>query len=243
MTTEPDVSPFPTLRAGGAPAERASDRVRNRLRSAGAGFKANDNISAHLLPGELDALQAEAEGHLQGLLRALVIDTDTDHNTAETAKRVAKMYVREVFAGRYAQAPRVTDFPNAARLDEAYTVGPIAVRSACSHHMVPIMGQAWIGVIPGERVVGLSKFARIAEWIMGRPQIQEEAVVMLADHLEELIKPRGLAVVVRAKHLCCGWRGVKDEAQTMTTSVMRGAFRLNPIARTELLELIRGQGH
>jgi GTP cyclohydrolase I len=220
-----------------------SERVRNRLRSAGAPFSANDNISGFLCDGEVDAIQQEAEGHLAAMLRALVIDTDTDHNTLETAKRVAKMYVREVFAGRYAPAPRVTDFPNAAGLDQVYTVGPIEVRSACSHHLVPIMGQAWIGVLPGKRVIGLSKFARLAEWIMGRPQIQEEATVMLADTIEEMVEPKGLALVVRAKHLCCGWRGVKDADQMMTTSIMRGAFRKDSDARREFLALIAGQGH
>lgn len=219
------------------------EAVRQRLRAAGASFRANENIAAFLCEGDLDAIQAEAERAMAALLAALVIDTENDHNTAETAKRVAKMYVREVFAGRYAEAPRVTDFPNAGRLDEVYTVGPIAVRSACSHHMVPILGQAWIGVKPGQRVVGLSKFARLAEWVLSRPQIQEEAVVQLADQLERTMRPKGLAIVIRAKHLCCGWRGVRDEAQLMTTSVMRGLFRDDDKARGEFLALIAGQGH
>jgi GTP cyclohydrolase I len=221
----------------------ASTRVRNRLKAAGASYHANSNIAAYLEPGDLQEMQGEAQAAIEALLRALVIDTDNDHNSRDTARRVAKMYCQEVYAGRYREAPALTDFPNASGMDELYTVGPIAVRSACSHHMVPIMGQAWIGVIPGERVVGLSKFARMAEWIMTRPQIQEEAVMMLADQLEEAIVPKGLAIVVRARHLCCGWRGVKDDAQQMTTSVMRGAFRTDETARSEFLSLIRGQGH
>lgn len=225
------------------PPALASERVRDRLRAERAPFRANDNISRFLCDGDLEDIQCEAEGHLAAMLRALVIDTDTDHNTVETAKRVAKMYVREVFAGRYAPEPRVTDFPNAAALDEVYAVGPIEVRSACSHHLVPILGQAWIGVLPGDRVIGLSKFARLAEWVLGRPQIQEEATVMLADTIEELVQPHGLALVVRARHLCCGWRGVRDSAQMMTTRVMRGAFQSNDTLRREFLAMIAGQGH
>lgn len=220
-----------------------SQQVRERLRAAGAPFKANDNISAFLCEGDLPAMQLEAERAVQALLAALVIDTEHDHNTAETARRVAKMYLQEVFAGRYLPPPRITDFPNVSGLDELYTVGPVAVRSACSHHMVPILGHAWVGVVPGERVIGLSKFSRLAEWIMARPQIQEEAVMQLADELETAMAPRGLAVVVKAQHLCCGWRGVRDNGQQMTTSVMRGAFREDGNARREFLSLIAGQGH
>ncbi len=218
-----------------------SERIRARLRAAGASFLANDNIAAFIEGGELEALQAEVEARVSDVLDALVIDTQNDHNTRETAKRVAKMYVREVFAGRYLPAPRVTDFPNAKKLDEVYTVGPIRVRSACSHHMCPIDGEAWCGVIPGDRVIGLSKFARLAEWVMARPQIQEESVVQLADEIEQRIRPLGLAVVIRATHTCMTWRGVRDDSTTMTTSVMRGVFRHDAAARAEFMKLIDGQ--
>jgi GTP cyclohydrolase I len=219
-----------------------SKEVRARIVEAGENYFANANISRFVCEGDLAAIETEVAGHMEAVLQALVIDTEADHNSNGTAKRVAKMFVREVFAGRFEPAPPVTDFPNAARLDEIYTVGPITVRSACSHHMVPIMGQAWVGVIPGVRVIGLSKFNRLAEWVLARPQIQEEAVVMLADEIEARVAPKALAVVVRAKHLCCGWRGVRDEGSLMTTSVMRGLFRENEAARRELLTLLRGQG-
>jgi GTP cyclohydrolase I len=127
-------------------------------------------------------------------------------------------------------------------LDEVYTVGPIAVRSACSHHLVPIVGQAWIAVKPSDRVIGLSKFNRLVEWVMSRPQIQEEATVMLADCIEQLIEPQGLAVIIKAQHLCMSWRGVRDLGTTMTTSVMRGIFLDVPSARAEVLTLLGGQG-
>jgi GTP cyclohydrolase IA len=213
-------------------------QIRERLVAAGVPFAANDNISKHLMPGDIDGIQAEVQHHLQAMLDALVIDTGTDHNTKETAKRVAKMYVREVFAGRYEQPPTVTDFPNAKDLDEVYTLGPVTVRSACSHHLVPITGQLWIGVLPGEKVIGISKFVRLANWVMSRPHIQEEAAIMLADELEKRIKPRGLALVMDAQHQCMIWRGVKETKTVMTTSIMRGVFRDKPEVRAEFLKLI-----
>lgn len=210
-----------------------------RLRARGAAFAANDNIAAHLEPGDVDAIELDVRRAAEGLLDALVIDTERDHNTRDTARRMARMLVREVYAGRYTPRPDITDFPNAKRLDELYTVGPIAVRSACSHHLVPILGHAWIGCIPGERVIGLSKFARLAEWVLARPQIQEEAAVQLADELEVLVRPRALGVVISAQHLCMSWRGVRDAGAAMTTSVMRGLFRESDSARAEFLAFTR----
>ena len=117
-----------------------SARIRARLKAARKRFHANDNISAFLEPGELDALLGEVEAKFNDVLASLVIDTESDHNTRDTARRVAKMYLTEVFRGRYAGAPPVTEFPNAAALNELMIVGPITVRSACSHHFCPIMG-------------------------------------------------------------------------------------------------------
>jgi GTP cyclohydrolase IA len=170
----------------------------------------------------------------------LVIDTEHDHNTNETAKRVAKMFIQEVFAGRYAEQPDVTEFPNIERLNELMIVGPITVRSACSHHLCPIMGRVWIGVMPNEHsnLIGLSKYARLTEWIMNRPQIQEEAVTQLANILQEKVKPDGLAIVMEADHFCMVWRGVKDTESKMTNSVMRGSFLKDPNLRREFLSLL-----
>jgi GTP cyclohydrolase I len=117
-----------------------SERIRARLRSAGVTFLANDNIADHILDGELEGLEREVADRVRDLLRALVIDIENDHNTEETAERVARMYLHEVFKGRYHQQPKIASFPNVKQLDEIYTVGPITVRSACSHHLVPIMG-------------------------------------------------------------------------------------------------------
>ncbi|WIY53913.1 GTP cyclohydrolase I [Devosia sp. YIM 151766] len=221
-----------------------SKRIRARLTKIGQTFRANDNIAAFIEEGELDELRLEVEDRMRKVLDALVIDTDNDHNTVDTARRVAKMFIDEVFAGRYRAAPPITSFPNVARLNELMIVGPITVRSACSHHLCPIMGKVWVGVLPNTdaELIGLSKFARLCDWIMSRPQIQEEAVIMLADELERRIRPDGLAIVMEADHFCMRWRGVKDEQPVMTSSIMRGAFLENYALRREFLEL-RNRGH
>ena len=214
--------------------------IRNRLKDARKRFHANDNISAYIEPGELGQLLDEVEQKMKGVLESLVIDTVSDHNTNDTARRVAKMYLNEVFKGRYLKAPAITEFPNAEHLNELMIVGPITVRSACSHHFCPVIGKIWIGVLPNERtnVIGLSKYARLAEWVMGRPQIQEEAVVQLADLIQEKTQPDGLAIVMEASHFCMSWRGVKDMDSKMINSVMRGAFLKDPNLRREFLSLI-----
>ena len=221
-----------------------SVKIRERLRQARKRFNANDNIARFIEPGELESLLDEVEGKMQGVLDSLVIDTQSDHNTSNTARRVAKMYLNEVFRGRYVQAPAITEFPNAEHLNELMIVGPITVRSACSHHFCPVIGKIWIGVMPNEHtnVIGLSKYARLAEWIMGRPQIQEEAVVQLADLIMEKTQPDGLAIVMEASHYCMAWRGVKDMDSKMINSVMRGVFLKDSSLRREFLALIPRKG-
>jgi GTP cyclohydrolase I len=225
-------------RESGSPAVAA--RIRARLEAAGQPYRANDNIADFVEPGELDGLVDEVAAHLHEALRALVIDVDSDHNTRDTARRVARMYVQEVFRGRYVRMPAVTEFPNASGLNELMIVGPIAVRSACSHHLCPIMGRVWLGILPNERsnLLGLSKYARLAEWIMTRPQIQEEAIYQLAELLLQRVKPDGLAVVMEADHFCMQWRGVKDSGSKMINSVMRGSFLTDAALRREFLALI-----
>lgn len=220
---------------------RVSDRIRARLREQDVSFLANDNVAEHILPGELDDLQVEVADRVRDLLHALVIDIENDHNTAETAERVAKMYLHEVFKGRYHHQPKVASFPNVKKLDEIYTVGPITVRSACSHHLVPIMGNCWIGIKPGERVIGLSKFTRVADWVFSRPHIQEEAVMILADEIERLCRPQGLGIIIKAQHYCMKWRGVKEPQTSMVNSVVRGDFRHDPSLKQEFFELVRQQ--
>jgi GTP cyclohydrolase I len=217
-----------------------SERIRYRLVAAHCRHHANDHIGDHIRDGELDELKAEVQQKVHDLLRALVIDTDNDHNTQDTARRVAKMYVDEVFRGRYQPMPAVTEFPNAERLNELMIVGPITVRSACSHHLCPIFGKVWMGLLPNEHsnLIGLSKYARICDWVMSRPQIQEEAVTMLADELMQRVRPDGLAIVMEADHFCMHWRGVKDTDTAMVNSVMRGAFLKDANLRREFLSLL-----
>ncbi|MDO5693005.1 MAG: GTP cyclohydrolase I [Pseudomonadota bacterium] len=217
-----------------------SVKIRERLQAARRRFNANDNIADFIEPGELEKLLDEVTVKMEGVLDSLVIDTARDHNTKDTARRVAKMYVSEVFKGRYVKPPAITEFPNAERLNELMIVGPITVRSACSHHFCPVIGTLWIGVLPNEHtnVIGLSKYARVAEWIMGRPQIQEEAVVQLADLIQNKTKPDGLAIVMEATHYCVAWRGVKDLDSKMINSVMRGVFLKDANLRREFLSLI-----
>lgn len=217
-----------------------SVRIRERIRAAGKRYHANDNIAAFIEPGELEQLLDEVQEKMSGVLESLVIDTESDHNTRETARRVAKMYVHEIFRGRYAAQPPVTEFPNAEGLNELMIVGPITVRSACSHHLCPIIGKLWIGLMPNQdsNLIGLSKYVRLADWIMSRPQIQEEAVTQVANLLQEKTRPDGLAIVMEADHFCMHWRGVKDMDSTMINSVMRGAFLTDPTLRREFLSLL-----
>ena len=221
-----------------------SVKIRERLRAARKRFNANDNLAEYIEPGELELMLDEETVKMQGVLDSMVIDTEHDHNTANTARRVAKMYVNEVFRGRYVAVPAITEFPNAEHLNELMIVGPITVRSACSHHFCPVIGRIWIGVLPNEHtnVIGLSKYARLAEWVMGRPQIQEEAVVQLADLIMEKTQPDGLAIVMEASHYCMAWRGVKDMDSKMINSVMRGVFLKDPNLRREFLALIPQRG-
>jgi len=217
-----------------------SGRIRERLLQAKQRFNANDNIADYIEPGELDLLLEEVTDKMKSVLEGLVIDVENDHNTQGTARRVAKMYLNEVFRGRYHAAPPVTEFPNVTGLNELMIVGPVTVRSACSHHFCPIMGRLWIGVMPNQNsnLIGLSKYARLADWLMSRPQIQEEAITQMAELLMDMVKPDGLAVVMEADHFCMHWRGVKDTSTKMINSVMRGSFLKDPALRREFLSLV-----
>ena len=214
--------------------------IRRRIEAKKVRFHANDNIAEFIEPGDLEGLVDEVAQKMQEVLESLVIDTKSDHNTQDTCRRVAKMYVKEVFNGRYVVQPTMTKFPNVSHLNELMIIGPITVRSACSHHLCPIMGRIWIGVLPSKEsaLIGLSKYSRLTEWVMCRPQIQEEAVVELADMFEKKMKPTGVAIVMDADHFCMQWRGVKDRDSKMVNSVMRGAFLKDPNLRREFLSLL-----
>nr|VFK25840.1 MAG: GTP cyclohydrolase I [Candidatus Kentron sp. MB]VFK27206.1 MAG: GTP cyclohydrolase I [Candidatus Kentron sp. MB]VFK75091.1 MAG: GTP cyclohydrolase I [Candidatus Kentron sp. MB] len=221
--------------------EKISQIITRRLRNRNISFLANESIAEHISDAEREQLLHEVIEKVEDLLRSLIIDIENDHNVHNTARRIARMYINETLKGRYHKAPSWTEFPNVKRLDELYTLGPITVRSTCSHHLVPILGDLWVGVVPSARVIGISKFNRITDWIMSRPHIQEEAVIMLADYLEKKIEPKGLAIVLRAKHFCMAWRGVKDANTVMTNFVMRGDFLRDKGLEKRFFDMIRTQ--
>lgn len=220
-----------------------SEEIRQRLLEAGERFHSNDNISKYIKEGELELLQNEVETKFHEVLKSLVIDTDNDHNTQETAKRVAKMWIREVFGGRFAPPPKVTSFPNMG-YKSLYTSGPISIRSTCAHHFQNIVGNAWVGIIPNGEVIGLSKFNRIIHHIAERPQIQEEMTSQIADALQEYAHTKHIAVVVKAEHHCMTHRGVREHESDMTTSIMLGAFKDDPATRDEFYKIcLSMKGH
>ena len=222
---------------------KISKQIRQRLIDAGIRFHANDNISKHIYEYEKEQLEKEVQEAFQEVLNALVIDTENDHNTRNTAKRVAKMYVREIFGGRFNSRPAVTSFPNMG-YKSLYTSGPISIRSTCAHHFQNIVGKAWVGIIPNGEVIGLSKFNRIVHHIVERPQIQEEMTTQIADELKKYAKTDNLAVVVKAEHHCMTHRGVREHESDMTTAIMLGAFKEDPATRDEFYKICMSmKGH
>lgn len=208
--------------------------------------RANENCVEGMTNLEADEYRFNVEVETRKVCHQLLqaLEIGIDHNTEDTAVRMARMFVHEVFRGRYYPMPDITTFPNYNNVDQLYTVGPVTIRSCCSHHFVPIMGKAWFGVLPSpqSRVLGLSKFARLAEWVFARPQIQEEATDQLGKLIEGLVKADGFGLVVKAKHFCTAWRGIKDAEETMVTSYMRGILKSDSKARAEFFELIKAQG-
>lgn len=218
---------------------KTSEIIAKRIKDLKGRFYANDNIAKYIKNDELDNLQKEVEEACENLLKALVIDIDNDHNTKGTAKRLAKMYLKEIYSGRYAIKPNATEFPNVSNLDQVYTVGPIEIRSACSHHFLPVTGSAWIGIHPSTKVLGLSKFNRLVDWLASRPSIQEELTTQIADEIENTLKPLGVGVIIKAKHSCCSLRGVKDSGTVMTTSIVRGTLRDFSELKSEFFNLVK----
>lgn len=217
---------------------RKSQEIKQRLKEQGKDFRCNDNISEFLNAGDIDELVNEVTDSFQQVLDSLVIDTENDHNTQETARRVAKMFCTEVFAGRYQEKPRVTAFPNVTSYDQLYVTGPITIRSTCAHHFQNIHGKCYIGVFPGKNVIGLSKFNRLVDWLASRPTIQEELTVQIADLIEQETQADGIAVMVQAEHHCMTMRGVKEHESDMTTSIMRGCFRTDPALKQEFFAVV-----
>jgi GTP cyclohydrolase I len=174
------------------------------------------------------------------VLSSLGFDWEGDPNMRDTPQRWVRMMLNEACAGCYTEPPKITAFPNDG-FDQLYIIGPMTVRSMCSHHLLPVVGKAWVCVLPGDKLVGLSKFARLCDWVMRRPTMQEAATNQLADAIEELCAPRAVAVTVDASHMCMTYRGVQHENARMVTSVMRGEFLTKPSLKAEALQLMRQQ--
>jgi len=216
----------------------ASEAILDYLKKSNINYFANDNISDVIDERDLPEIESEVAEAFQGVLKALLINTEDDHNTKDTAKRVAKMYVQEIFKGRYTKLPKITAFPNAKQYDQLYMTGPITINSTCAHHFQPIDGKCWIGIFPGKKVIGLSKFNRIVDWVVSRPQIQEEMTEQIADIIEKETEAKGVGVIVKAEHFCMTARGVKEHESDMMTSVVRGLLRNELSMKTEFFSLL-----
>lgn len=220
-----------------------SQIIRDRVKAAGARFHSNDNIADFINEGELDGLVDEVTFKFQGVLDSLIIDTENDHNTHDTARRVAKMFIKETFSGRYRETPKITAFPNMG-YKGLYTTGPISVRSVCAHHFQNIVGHCWVGIIPEDEVIGLSKFNRLVHHICERPQIQEEMSTQISEALQKYAKTENIAVVVKAEHQCMTMRGVKEHSSDMTTAIMLGMFKTDAALRKEFYDIcLSMKGH
>jgi GTP cyclohydrolase I len=220
-----------------------SQIIRDRVIEAKQRFHSNDNIADFINDGELDLLQKELSLKFEDVLQSLIIDTEHDHNTQDTANRVAKMFIRETFSGRYRPVPKVTAFPNMG-YKSLYTTGPISIRSTCAHHFQNIVGHCWVGIVPDKDVIGLSKFNRLVHHICERPQIQEEMTTQIANALKEYAKTDHIAVVVKAEHHCMTMRGVREHESDMTTAIMMGAFDSDPALKKEFYDIcLSMKGH
>jgi GTP cyclohydrolase I len=184
------------------------------------------------------AMMAEAAKKLEELFDVLRIDHVNDHNTRDTPRRVAKMFVEEVLRGRYDAPPKITEFENVERYDRLIVSGPIDVRSMCAHHLMPISGQAFIGVLPSPdgKIIGLSKYDRIVEYFCSRLQIQEELVSQIGNYIVEMTAPKGLAIRISAVHMCKTHRGVRASDQSrMVNSAFFGEMQDNQDLKNEFL--------
>lgn len=219
---------FPAVAGISSVFKPTSERIRNRILEAGASYLSGDNIANFISgPKELDELRDELERKLESVFQSLVIDTKNDHNTEGSAARIAKMYIHEIYRGRYYQQPPITTFPN-ADYDGLYLDGPIPIRSMCAHHNMAITGHCWIGLFPKQgddgKVIGLSKFTRLVDWIARRPSIQEEMTVNIANAVSTITDTEDVAVLVKGEHHCMSHRGVCEHGVKFMTPIMRGRF-------------------
>ena len=219
-----------------------SDIIRKRLADAGARYWAGDNISEYIEPGEKEQLIDELQVKFHGVLQSLVIDTDNDPNSADTGRRLAKMYVNEIMSGRYDPRPKATAFPNDSL--EAYK-GMLVVRSElksmCSHHHQPVAGVAYIGIIAHKKLIGLSKYTRIAQWCARRGTLQEELAMVIAKEIKKSTESEHVGVYIQATHGCCENRGIMAHSSLTQTTVLEGAFKDDPATKKEFMDNIKLQ--
>ena len=218
------------------------EEVTRRIKDANKRYWAGDNISEFIYAGEKEKLIEEAAEKFEGVLDALLIDRDNDPNSMGTAKRLAKMYYNELMQGRYDKIPAATAFPNNG--EDAYT-GMLVVRSelksVCSHHHQPVTGVAYIGVIPNGKVIGLSKYTRIAQWCARRGTLQEELANDIAREIEKATDAKHLGVYIQATHGCCENRGIMAHSSLTQTTVLKGSFKEDSGTKKEIMDNIKLQ--
>jgi GTP cyclohydrolase I len=218
------------------------EEVTRRIKDANKRFWAGDNISEFIYTGEKDKLIEEAAEKFEGVLDALIIDRETDPNSHGTARRLAKMYYNELMQGRYDRIPNATAFPNEG--EDAYT-GMLVVRSelksVCSHHHQPVTGVAYIGIIPNGKVIGLSKYTRIAQWCARRGTLQEELCNDIAREISKATDSKHLGVYIQATHGCCENRGIMAHSSLTQTTVLKGAFKDDAGTKKEFMDNIKLQ--
>ena len=221
---------------------KISQIIKDRIKADGARAWANDNISNYLEEGEKQKLIEEAMPAFENVLQSLVIDTETDPNSKDTAKRMAKMYINEIMSGRYDPMPNPSAFPN--YIEGGYE-GMLVVRSEltslCSHHHQTVKGVAYIGIIAGPKLLGLSKYTRIAQWCARRGTLQEELNVMIADAIQKETGSEHIGVYVQATHGCCENRGIMATSSLTQTTVLRGAFKDEADVRKEFIDNVKLQ--
>ena len=218
------------------------EEIKAKLKEQGIRYWANDNISEVLEEGDKQALIEEAIPAFENVLQKLLIDTETDPNSMDTARRMAKMYINEIMAGRYDKMPNPSAFPN--YIEGGYE-GMLVVRSEltslCSHHHQTVKGVAYIGIIAGPKLLGLSKYTRIAQWCARRGTLQEELNVMIANKIQEITGTDHVGVYVQATHGCCENRGIRAHSSLTQTTVLRGAFKDEPDVRKEFIDNVKLQ--
>jgi len=219
-----------------------SKTIKDRLEQADKRYWAGDNISEHIQPGELDQLVDELTDKFEDVLGSLVIDTTNDPNSKGTARRLAKMYVHELMSGRYVPMPNATAFPN--ETDEPYD-GMLVVRSElksmCSHHHQPVTGVAYIGLIAADKLIGLSKYTRIAQWCARRGTLQEELAMDISREIMAATGSKDVGVYIQAVHGCCENRGIMAHSSLTQTTVLKGAFKTDSGTKKEFMDNIKLQ--